>query len=293
MSWFAGYEASVRPDEPLARHTWYRLGGPARWFCTPPDADALATLLARCRQGQIPWRVLGQGANVLVPDAGFDGVVFRLDADAFRQVAFGPSVVRAGAGADFPKLIRRCIDRGLVGLEALAGIPGTVGGIVRMNAGGRWGEIGPFVRSVTVVEPDGTLRTLNRDALQFAYRRSNLAGRVVVEVELELAEGDAAAALERHRQIWEAKYATQPPVSRRTAGCIFKNPPGDSAGRLLDACGLKGLCVGGARISEQHANFIEAADGATADDILRLIDRARERVRRETSIELELEIDLW
>ncbi len=293
MCWFAGYEASVRRDEPLSRHTWYRLGGPARWFCTPPDAETLATLLTRCRERGLPWRVLGQGVNVLVRDAGFDGVVFRLDADAFGRVEFRPPVVWAGAGADFPKLIRRCIDRGLIGLEALAGIPGSVGGIVRMNAGGRWGEIGPLVRSVTVVEPDGTLRTLEREALEFGYRRSNLAGRIVVEVGLELAAGDPAAALERHRRIWEEKYATQPPVSHRTAGCIFRNPPGDSAGRLLDGCGLKGLSCGGARISERHANFIEAADGATADDILRLIDRAREHVRRETGVELELEIEIW
>ncbi len=293
MCWFAGYEASVQCDAPLAPLTWYRLGGPARWLCTPEDVGSLATLLRRCRERGLAWRVLGQGANVLVRDAGFDGAVFRLSPEAFGRVEFAPPVVRAGAGVDFPKLIRRCIDRGLVGLEVLAGIPGSVGGIVRMNAGGRWGEVGPFVRSVTVVEPDGELRRLGRDALEFAYRRSNLAGRIVVEVELELTEGDPSAALERHRQIWEQKYATQPPVSRRTAGCIFKNPPGDSAGRLLDACGLKGAAIGGARISEQHANFIEAADGSCADDILRLIDQARERVRRETGIELELEIELW
>ncbi len=294
MSWFSGLEAIVRTDVPLRDHTWYRLGGPARWFCQPRDERELARLLARLRDAGIAWRVLGGGANVIIRDEGFSGAVIRLASGAFEAIRFEPEgVVVAGAGADLPRLVRATLDHGLVGLEALAGIPGTVGGAVRMNAGGRYGEIGRFVRLVRVMERDGTLVDRSASEVGFAYRHSQLAGCVILAATLSLRPGDAEAARRRHRAIWMEKYGSQPALAARTSGCVFKNPPGAAAGRLLDQAGLKGTRIGGAEISRRHANFIEAHDDATAADVLHLITLAKERVRAATGIELEPEVEIW
>lgn len=293
MSWFSGFEKIVRADVPLRDFTWYRLGGRARWFCEPRDEAELARLFARIRAAEVPWRVLGGGANVIVRDQGFEGAVIHLRGPAFERVEIQDQTVRAGAGADLPKLIRTTLKQGLVGLEVLAGIPGSVGGVVRMNAGGRYGAISQFVREVRLLDTDGVLVTRGAGALDFAYRQSNLAGRIVVSVTLTLHFGDADAALARHREIWNEKYETQPPLAARSSGCVFKNPAGHAAGRLLDQAGLKGVRVGGAEISTQHANFIVAHDGATADDVLHLIEFAKQRVREDTGIELESEVEIW
>jgi len=293
MNWWSGFEQICQPDAPLVEHTWYGLGGPARWLFTPRDEDELAALLARCGQCQIPWRILGRGANVLVRDAGVDAAVIKLTHVYWERTQIDPPTVTARAGADLPRLVRTTIDRGLVGLERLAGIPGTIGGATRMNAGGKYGYLGDFLRRVRIVQPDGQRRLYARDELALGYRTSNLNGGVVSEVTLELAAGDRDAAMQRFRAIWTEKYATQPPVSARSAGCIFKNPPGHAAGKLIDEAGLKGTRCGGAEISTRHANFIIAHPGATAGDVLTLIDLARKRVRDQTGVELELEIEIW
>jgi len=293
MSWFSGFEEIVRSDVPLREFTWYRLGGPARWFCTPRNEPELAALLARARAGRIPWRILGGGTNVIVRDEGFAGAVIHLRGPVFEQVAFAGETVRAGAGADLPKLIRATLKRGLVGLEVLAGIPGTVGGAVRMNAGGRGGEIGEFIRDVRVLDPKGQLVTRTASEVGFAYRHTALDDCIVLGVTLALRRGDAERALRRHREIWDEKYGSQPSLAARSAGCIFKNPPGKSAGRLLDEAGLKGERVGGAEISTRHANFIVAHDNATAADVLNLIALAKERVQQTTGLELQPEVVIW
>ncbi len=294
MSWFSGLETIVRTDVPLCDHTWYRLGGPARWFCLPRDENELAVLITRLRDAGVAWRILGGGANVIVRDEGFPGAVIRLTGDVFESVRFEPGgVVVAGAGADLPRLVRTTLDHGRVGLETLAGIPGTLGGALRMNAGGRYGEIGHFVGWVRVIGPDGRVQQRSRAQVGFAYRHARLDDCVVCAAALRLPGGDAAAARRRHREIWLEKYGSQPALAARTSGCVFKNPPGDAAGRLLDQAGLKGTRVGGAEISRRHANFIEAHDGATAADVLNLIALAKERVRATTGIELEPEVEIW
>lgn len=293
MSWFSGLERIVRTDVPLRELTWYRLGGPARWLCEPRDENELATLLTRIRAAEIPWRVLGSGANVVVRDEGFDGAIIRLTGPVFERIEFEDETACIGAGADLPKVVRAGLKRGLVGLEALAGIPGTVGGALRMNAGGRYGEIGSLVRDVRVLDPSGQTATRSTADVGFAYRHTNLAGCILLSVTLTLQRGDAQAALARHRQIVEEKRKNQPPLTARSAGCIFKNPPSQSAGRLLDEAGLKGTRVGGAEISTQHANFIIASAGATAEDVLNLIQLAKERVQQATGIELQPEVEIW
>lgn len=292
MSWFSGFEAAVRADVPLGPLTAYKLGGPARWLCEPRDEPELSALLSRLRAAGIPWRVLGGGANVLVRDDGFNGAVIRLRGPVFERVSFDGRMVTAGAGADLPGLIQKTLRQGLVGLEALVGIPGTVGGAVRMNAGGRHGQIGDFVRQVRLLDPEGHLAVRAAADVGFAYRRSGLDGCIVVAVTLALRRGDVAQAEARAREILELKRASQP-LGARSAGCIFKNPPGKSAWRLIEQVGLRGARLGGAQISSQHANFIVAAETATAADVLGLIRLAAGRVREQQGVTLEPEVDIW
>ena len=316
MSWYSEFDSICQTDAPLSRYTWYKLGGPARWLFEPRDETELARLVARCREAGVSWRVLGHGANLLVRDAGFDGAVIRLEHCGLDEAAIADCGLRIAefdrpdsnksaiatdtenhiainAGADFPKFVRKTIGQGLVGLEVLAGIPGTIGGIVRMNAGGRYGEVKDFVRAVRIVDAVGGLRWLTCEQVGFRYRHTDLQDCVIVGAAFELQEGDPQAALDRFRDIWNEKYDQQPPVSARSAGCIFKNPPGHSAGRLIDQAGLKGARVGGAEISEKHANFIVAQNGATAADVLALIETAQRRVLEQFGVRIETEVEIW
>lgn len=293
----------VRQERSLACLTKYRLGGPAQWFAEPQSLSQLAELIARCRSEHVPLRILGGGANLLVDDEGVSGVVVRLSAPCFTRVDWqthtpnvlrkdAPVLVRAGAGADMARLSLRAVRRGLTGLECMAGIPGSVGGCIRMNAGGRWGQIGNVVRQVTILEPSGRLCTLAPEQIGFGYRHTRLDGAVVCDALLELLPGDPPEIQRRYREIWRAKKKGQP-LAAHSAGCVFKNPPGDSAGRLIDAAGLKNRAVGGAVVSPEHANFIVARQGGTARDVLQLINVVRRAVAERFSIELELEIEVW
>jgi UDP-N-acetylmuramate dehydrogenase len=293
MSWFNGLEAICRTDVPLAEHTWYGLGGTVRWLCTPRGEKELALLLQRCQAAEIPWRILGRGANVLVRDEGFDGAVIKLSEPVWDQVRFDGPLVHAGAGADLPRLVREALDHELVGLENLTGIPGTLGGAIRMNAGGRHGCISEYIRAVRLMTADGHAATHPVAELAFGYRTSNIGRRVIIAATLELQPGERDIAMTRYRQIWNEKYSSQPPVSARSAGCVFKNPPGQAAGQLIDQAGLKGTRRGGAEISPRHANFILAHPGARATDVLDLISLAQQRVHSATGIALELEIEVW
>jgi len=293
MSWYAGLEAICRTDVPLRDYTWYRLGGPARWFVTPRDEAELAEVLRRLRAAGLPWHVLGRGANLIVRDDGPPGSVIHLTGPHWEAVHYDGPTVRAAAGADFPKLVKQTVERGLGGLEGLAGIPGTVGGALRMNAGGKYGSFSDHLRDARLMTPDGAVVARARQELGFGYRTSAVGDAIVLEATFDLVPGDATALRARYQAIWNEKYATQPPVSAHSAGCIFKNPPGAAAGALLDRCGLKGVRCGGAEISTRHANFILAHEGATARDVLDLIELARARVRAATGVELELEVQVW
>lgn len=293
MSWCDDLRSIVRPDVPLRDLTWYGLGGPARWLVRPRDEDELARVLARLAEARITWRILGRGANVIVADAGFDGAVLQLSGAWWEDVQFHGPHVHARAGADFPKLVKQCVDRGLAGLEGLAGIPGTLGGILRMNAGGKYGNIECCVAEVRLMSPAGAARTVPRNGMGFGYRTSNVDRNIVLGATLALTAADPGPLQERFRAVWNEKHSHQPPVSARSAGCIFKNPADQPAGKLLDQLGLKGTRRGGAEISTRHANFIVAYPGATARDVVELIQYATDRVLSETGITLELEVELW
>jgi UDP-N-acetylmuramate dehydrogenase len=293
MSWFEGFEPICQTDVPLAEHTWYHLGGAARWMLAPRDEAELAAVVDRCKSNGIAWRMLGKGANLLVRDAGFDGAVLRLQGETFERISYDENRVTGAAGTDFPKFVRDTINHSLVGLEALAGIPGTIGGVIRMNAGGKYGEIRQFTRNVRYLNPNGEIVTRPAEQVGFRYRHTDLDGCVVLGATIELEPGEREAALKRHKEIWNEKYDQQPPVSARSAGCIFKNPSGHSAGKLIDQAGLKGFRVGGAEISPRHANFIVADAGATAQNVLDLAALAKDRVWNRSSVMLEMEIEVW
>ncbi|MCK4340874.1 MAG: UDP-N-acetylmuramate dehydrogenase [Phycisphaerae bacterium] len=293
MSWYSGLEEICRADVPLRDYTWFGLGGPARWFFTPRTEEELSMLRLRCAEQDVPWCLLGSGTNILVREEGFNGAVIKLTGDDFCSFGGAGTRVHAGAGADFPKLVKHTVESGLAGLENLAGIPGTVGGAIRMNAGGRYGDISQYVCNVHVMRPDGRVRTRSADEMEFAYRSCKLDGAVVTSVTFLLEQSDRGAVRKRFREIWSEKSARQPTLAAKSAGCIFKNPAGHAAGALIDQVGLKGQRCGGAEISPKHANFIVAHPGATARNVLDLIVLARDRVRKETGLELELEVEIW
>jgi UDP-N-acetylmuramate dehydrogenase len=282
----------VKRDEPLAPYTYFKLGGPAEMLVQPRSVEELAAVVRRCSQEHIPLRLLGGGCNVLVGDEGVRGAVVRLSAPAFTQVTVVGRRVRAGTGAGLSALISQAARHGLAGLEMLVGIPGTVGGALRGNAGDRSGEIGQYVRLVEVLDDRGDLQVRERDELRFAYRWSNLDDPVLLAAEFELETDQADAIVKRMRKAWIQRKASQP-LTFQAAGRIFKNPRGMSAAALITQAGLGTTRVGGAEVSDRDANFIVAQAGATARDVLRLIDLIRSRVRERFGVELELEIAVW
>jgi UDP-N-acetylmuramate dehydrogenase len=283
----------VRFDVPMSRHTSLRVGGPADAHATPGDRRELAALLGVCAEHSLPHTVLGHGFNTVVLDGGIEGVVLQLS--SFRLLEERPGQrLRVEAGVSHSQLTRFCTQRGLSGLEFGAGIPGTVGGWLAMNAGIAEREIGDATRELEVMTPTGSgLRRLPRATLEFRYRglRGLAPGSVIVSGLLEVVPTDPAVVRKEVERLL-AKRAASQPLRVPSCGSVFKNPQGDYAGRLIEAAGLKGERVGDAEISELHANFIANRGRATAADVLALIERARERVAREFGIELEPEVHL-
>jgi UDP-N-acetylmuramate dehydrogenase len=279
---------TVRADVPLARYTSFRIGGPALVFVEPADQEDLRTALALARAEALPVYILGGGSNILVRDGGFKGLV--VHPTAFQRLERQGATVMAGAGVRISRLLAFCCRQGLAGLEILSGVPGMVGGAVWGNAGAWGGATADPLVWVDVLTATGELQRHVREAIPFRYRSSGLAaGSVVIEAGFLLTPDDPGTVRRRISGYLVRRNASQP-VEFRSAGSIFKNPPGDVAGRLVERAGLKGARIGQAMISEQHGNYIINLGGASARDVLALTDLARERVRAVTGIELELEI---
>ncbi len=281
----------VRRDEPLRRHTTFRIGGPADVLVVPRSAEELRAVARWLYASGEPFVVLGRGSNVLVSDRGVRGVVVKVGGALDRVRWDGPRVV-AEAGTGLPRLSLRAGRRGLAGLEFAAGIPGSVGGGVAMNAGAHGHSLQDVVRRVHVVTPHGD-RTWRADEMGFGYRTSRLHHEpaVVVEVEMELQPAAAEEVLDRTARWLQHRGATQP-VRVPSSGCVFRNPPGDAAGRLVELAGAKGMREGGVEVSTLHGNYVVNTGGGRAEDVLRLVERVRERVRRAFGVELELEVQL-
>ena len=229
---------------------------------------------------------------MLIDDSGVQGAVVHLSAEAFRQLKCVDGLLTVGAGYDMPKLVLHCVRQGWGGLECLTGIPGTVGGGVRMNAGGVFGDIGSLVYTVEVMGDDGVPFTRTRDDLVFGYRSTNIASKFILGATFRVGEDDPHRILRQVKEIWFYKKNSQP-LGQPNAGCIFKNPRGLSAGALIDQAGMKGKRVGGAVVAEKHANFILAEKGSRASDVLKLINTVREAVYGKFEVYLELEIEVW
>jgi UDP-N-acetylmuramate dehydrogenase len=289
---FGGCEEFVAENVSLSRYTWFKLGGPARWFVRPRSVEELQEAVRRCADNQIPIYVLGLGANLLVSDAGVDGAVFRFSQEFWNRISFEKNLVHVGAGVDMQKLLLKSVRQGMAGLECLAGIPGTIGGGVRMNAGGKFGDIGAVVSRVTVMDTAGNISERTKDDLVFDYRQTNISAKFILDATLELEEDDPHRILHKTKEIWMFKRNSQP-LNSKNAGCIFKNPRGLSAGALIDQAGLKGLRVGGAEVSDKHANFIIAHPGCMTDDVNKLMKIIRERVFEKNEILLESEVQIW
>jgi UDP-N-acetylmuramate dehydrogenase len=280
----------VRTDVPLARLTTFKIGGPASILVTPETIDALVQAMKRIREAGTSTLVLGNGSNLLVSDEGFQGVVIRIGSAFGDMEEAGPDRLRIGAGTLWSKVLRYVMASGITGLEFGAGIPGTLGGAIATNAGTRGGQTADCLIEATVVDSDGSVREISRENLGFRYRGSNLpAGAVVASTLFSVSREDPAKVTETVRA-YQAERRRDQPEREPSAGCIFKNPEGHSAGKLIDMAGLKGESVGGAIVSPIHGNFIINRGGARASDVLRLIDRIRERVSSEYSIALELEV---
>lgn len=282
----------VRRNVPLAPFTWLKVGGAAELLATPRNEEELTTLIRHCHAEKIPMRLFGGGSNLLVCDAGVSGVVIQLQPDGFNQISIDGTTVRAGGTALLSAVVSESVKAELAGMELLAGIPGTIGGALHGNAGTRDGEIGQVVQSVTVLTGKGERFVRKEDELSFAYRTSSVNELVILEAEFQLQKGNVEEIAQRMQKLWIMKKATQP-LSFQSAGCIFKNPRGMSAGDLIEQCQLKGTRIGGAEISDRHANFFVTDETATADDLLELIDLTRSKVAEQFGVDLETEIEIW
>jgi UDP-N-acetylmuramate dehydrogenase len=282
----------VKPSEPLAPYTYLKLGGPAEALVQPRSAEELSAVVRRCLEKQLPLRVLGGGCSILIRDEGVSGVVLRLSAPAFTQVTVEGKRVRSGGGAALSALISEAARQALAGLEGLVGTPGTVGGALRQQAADPSGEIGQYLTQIQVIDAAGKLQTHLRDDLRFSSRWTNLDDPVFVSAEFELEKDEPGDIVKRMRKAWIKRKATQP-FSFQAAGRIFQNPRGLNAAALIEQAELAGARVGGAEVSDRDANFIIAHTGATARDVLRLIDMIRSRVRECFHVDLELDISVW
>ncbi|HEY0982962.1 MULTISPECIES: UDP-N-acetylmuramate dehydrogenase [unclassified Schlesneria] len=292
MSSLDAFNEILQRDEPLAPYTWLRLGGPAQYLVTPRSVEELKQFVTVCHEEQIPIHILGGGSNLLVKDEGVSGAVIRLTSPVFAEVHIEGNKVRAGSGALLSRVISETVRAGLSGFENLAGIPGTIGGALCGNSGGRQGEISQLVTSVTGLTSLGEVVVRSQDELSFDYRQSNLNELLILEGEFELRSDDPEAISQKLKMNWIAKKAVQP-LSSQSAGCIFKNPRGQRAGMLIEQAGLKGTRIGGAEISERHANFIVTYPGAKSSDVLRLIDLVRSKISEQFGVHLEPEIKIW
>ncbi|ODS33420.1 MAG: UDP-N-acetylenolpyruvoylglucosamine reductase [Candidatus Scalindua rubra] len=281
-----------RYDVPLQRYTSFKTGGAAEIFVEPRNTSELEKVLQFCKDEQKKIFIFGNGTNILVNDNGVRGMVIRLGGVNFKKVSRIDKYVSSGAGVDLSQLIRKTALWGLEGLEVLVGIPGTVGGAVMMNAGGKHGNISETISSITTMTFDGKIKDYNREDVEFTYRGCNLDKQIVMKVEFILKESRKEEILERMDKIYKEKKEKQP-LSTFSAGCIFKNTHYFKAAELIEKADLKGKKVGGAIVSKKHANFIVNTGNATSADILELIRIIKETIKKKYNVSLEQEIQIW
>ncbi len=285
-------DLELRERENMARHTTFRLGGPVRLMALPGTAAQAALAVKTARELEIAPFFLGNGSNLLVADQGYPGFVVKLQGE-LNQVREVNGRLEAGGGVLLSRLSNAALDRGLTGLEFAGGIPGSVGGGVTMNAGAYGGELAQVLESVTVLEPDGTVAVLPAGECGFGYRKSifSKGDQLILKAAFALEPGDREAIAARMEEL-SLQRRTKQPLEYPSAGSMFKRPAGHFAAALIDQCGLKGLAVGGAQVSEKHAGFVVNRGGATCADVLELVRQVKARVLEQTGVELEMEVKI-
>lgn len=280
----------VALSEPMARHTTWRIGGPADVFVSPESTEEVQGAIRAAREAGIPVTVIGRGSNSLVLDGGIRGMVLHLH-DRFAALRVEENRVAAQAGRSFVSAAALSVKNGLTGLEFASGIPGTVGGAVMMNAGAHGGEVKDVLAWADVVDDEGNVHRMSNEDLTFSYRTSWLKhhGGVVVEAAFDLEFGDREASLTKMRE-WSQRRSSTQPLSLPNCGSVFRNPPGTHAAKLIESAGLKGMKCGGAQVSDKHANFIVNLGGAKAADVLWLIQQVQTIIEDKYDIRLETEV---
>lgn len=282
---------AVRVSEPMADHTTFRIGGPADLYVEPADAEALAAAAEICRRAGAPFYILGNGSDLLVSDEGYRGVMIATKKLRACQADRETGRVRAEAGILLSALARGALEASLTGLEFAAGIPGSLGGAVVMNAGAYGSEMKDVLVSADVLTPEGEILTLTPEELDLGYRRSCIPGRgyIVLAAEFQLKKGDPAAIREYMDDLASRRRSKQP-LEYPSAGSTFKRPEGHFAGKLIDDAGLRGFTVGGAQVSEKHCGFVINRDHATAEDVMELCRAVQTKVKETFGVELEMEV---
>ncbi len=278
--------------EPLAPYTHLRIGGPAEFFVQPRTLEELKGVLAFCTTNKVPLRMLGGGFNLLIRDDPIPGAVMRLTGPAFEWIESNGKTLRAAGGTQLIDLIAKSVQAGFSGLETLIGIRGTVGGSVRCNVGDRSGEIGSSVRRVAVLTDAGVEQVRTREELTFGDHSSDLDEPVIIWVEFELDKDSTEAVLKRMRRTWVLRKGAEP-LSFQSAVRMFRNPAGSSAANLIDHAGLAKTKVGNAEVSDRNGNYAIAHPGTTAKDLIRLLDVVRTRVKENSGITLQQELNVW
>jgi len=287
-------------NEPMSEHTSFRIGGPAEIWVDPESEKDLQNCFKLAADVGLPIFVVGKGTNLLVSDRGIEGLVINAASRRMKKMSSDGTEVSASSSVSLKEFLDFCCGKGLRGMEFLAGIPGSVGGAVMTNAASRhygnpeeWHSIGDFVKEVKILGRDGAIRNLKKDEISFAYKSIGLEDRIILDVIFDLNKSGSRE-VKRERKRYLAKKSRTQDLGAPSAGCIFKNPAGTekSAGRLIDECGLKGACLGGAAISERHANFIVNRGGAKASDVTALIDLVKVRVKEGCGIDLDTEIKI-
>ena len=283
-------EDCVLPDEPMKKHTTFRIGGPADFLVRPETETVLKKVLMLCREEEIPYFILGNGSNLLVSDHGYRGAIIQIYRN-FQSYEVEGSYVRAGAGILLSRISGLACEAGLSGLEFASGIPGTLGGAIFMNAGAYGGEMKDVLVSADILDEKGELRRLSVQELQMGYRTSLVKQKnwIIVGAELCLTEGNAEEIRRKMDELREARISKQP-LEYPSAGSTFKRPEGFFAGKLIMDAGLRGFRVGGAQISEKHCGFVINTGGATASDVRELMKKVQDRVWEKFQVRLEPEV---
>ena len=287
----AADENHIKVGEEMRKHTSFKVGGPVACFVTPADEKELAAVLLLCRKEEVPYFILGNGSNLLVGDEGFDGVVISMNGFNGCEVDREQGIVKAGAGLSLARIAQEAYKASLTGFEFAAGIPGTLGGAVVMNAGAYGSEMKEVLRSVRVLTPEGDVKEIPVKELSLGYRTSCIIPNkyVVLEALIRLKEGDKAAIKSRMDELAGRRKEKQP-LEYPSAGSTFKRPEGYFAGKLIEDAGLRGFSVGGAQVSEKHCGFVINKDHATAAEIMALVEEVKTRVRNNSGVELEMEV---